>query len=70
MIVNTASVSGLAGDYGLGAYNAVKAAVVQYDARDRHRVRAQGHPLQRASAPARSARRRCWMAEERAPQSR
>jgi meso-butanediol dehydrogenase/(S,S)-butanediol dehydrogenase/diacetyl reductase len=27
-IVNTASVSGLAGDYGLGAYNAVKAGVV------------------------------------------
>jgi meso-butanediol dehydrogenase / (S,S)-butanediol dehydrogenase / diacetyl reductase len=28
VIVNTASVSGLAGDYGLGAYNAVKAGVV------------------------------------------
>ena len=27
-IVNTASVSGLAGDYGLGSYNAVKAAIV------------------------------------------
>ncbi len=27
-IVNTASVSGLAGDYGLGAYNAIKAGVV------------------------------------------
>jgi meso-butanediol dehydrogenase/(S,S)-butanediol dehydrogenase/diacetyl reductase len=30
VIVNTASVSGLAGDYGCGAYNAAKAAVINY----------------------------------------
>lgn len=29
-IVNTASISGVAGDYGFGAYNAAKAAVVNY----------------------------------------
>jgi meso-butanediol dehydrogenase/(S,S)-butanediol dehydrogenase/diacetyl reductase len=29
-VVNTASISGLAGDYGLGAYNAAKGAVVNY----------------------------------------
>ena len=47
VIVNTASISGLHGDYGLGAYNAAKAGVVNYTrtlaidhARDRIRVNA------------------------------
>lgn len=46
-IVNTASISGLAGDYGFTAYNAAKAAVINYTrslaidhARDRIRVNA------------------------------
>jgi meso-butanediol dehydrogenase/(S,S)-butanediol dehydrogenase/diacetyl reductase len=46
-IVNTASISGLYGDYGLGAYNAAKAAVANYTrtlaldhARDKIRVNA------------------------------
>lgn len=30
VIINTASISGLGGDYGMGAYNAAKAAVVNY----------------------------------------
>jgi NADP-dependent 3-hydroxy acid dehydrogenase YdfG len=45
-IVNTASISGLFADYGISAYNVMKAGVVNPDARHRDRIRAVGHPLQ------------------------
>ena len=46
-IVNTASISGLAGDYGLSAYNAAKGAVVNYTRASAHRARHREHPHQR-----------------------
>ena len=46
-IVNTASISGLHGDYGLAAYNAAKGGVAQLHEDGRHRPRSGEHSRQR-----------------------
>ena len=46
-IINTGSVSGLFGDYGLGAYNAIKAGVINLTRATAIEIRAQRHPMQR-----------------------